>query len=118
MIYRSHIKKCYNNIKQHLKKTPLEYNKRLSNLYNCNVYLKREDLQHTRSFKLRGALNKINSLSDINKHHGIVCASAGNHAQGVVYAANIFDLQCDIFIPINTPSQKIKQIKHYSNDKT
>ena len=68
-----------------IKKTPLEFNKRLSEKYSCNVFLKREDLQEIRSFKIRGAYNKIMNLSEIQKRNGIVCASAENHAQGVAY---------------------------------
>ena len=96
-----------------IKKTPLEFNYRLSKLYNCNVYLKREDLQIVRSFKIRGAYNKISKIKNNNK---IVCASAGNHAQGVAYICNKLNKDCDIFIPNNTPYQKINKIKYFGND--
>lgn len=72
--------KATSNISKIIKKTPLELNERLSKKYNCEVYFKREDLQLSRSFKIRGALNKIISLTDTEKKNGIVCASAGNHA--------------------------------------
>ena len=96
-------------------KTPLEYNERLSLKYNCKIYLKREDKQLVRSFKIRGAFNKINSLSKDTKNNGIVCASAGNHAQGVAYICKKLGIKGDIFLPIKTPIQKINRIKFFSN---
>ena len=103
-----------NNI---IKKTPLQFNNRLSKKYNCNIFLKREDLQIIRSFKIRGAYNKINNLKKYEKERGIVCASAGNHAQGVAYVCNKLDINCNIYIPINSPIQKLKKIKYFSNNK-
>jgi len=100
---------------QIIKKTPLEYCSRLSKKYGCNVLLKREDTQIVRSFKIRGALNKIIK----NKQYNItsyVTASAGNHAQGVAFVCNKLDLNCNIFVPDNTPLQKISRIKHFSNN--
>ena len=76
------------DIYSYIKKTPIIKNKRLSKLYNCNVYLKREDLQVTRSFKIRGAINKITSINNNKLKNGIVTCSAGNHAQGVAYCCN------------------------------
>lgn len=96
-----------------IKNTPLELNKRLSDKYNCNIYFKREDQQIVRSFKIRGAYNKITKTKNL---HGIVCASAGNHAQGVAYTSKLMDIQCDIFIPNTTPLQKINRIKHFGGD--
>ena len=64
-----------------IRKTPWEFNKRLSSLKNASVFFKREDLQQIRSFKIRGAYNKISSLSEEKRGVGIICASAGNHAQ-------------------------------------
>ena len=110
------IQESYKLISPYIKNTPLEFNKRLSDKYNCNVYLKREDLQDVRSFKIRGALNKILSI-DLSNDQSVVCASAGNHAQGVAYTCNLLDTQCDIFVPENTPLQKIKKIKKFTNDK-
>ena len=107
------IRNVWNNIKNVIKTTPLEYNPRLSKQYNCNVYLKREDLQITRSFKLRGSFHKINNLSNNIKKNGLVCASAGNHAQGFAYSCNKLKLEGDIFLPITTPSQKINRIKYF-----
>jgi threonine dehydratase len=106
------IESVYNLISPYIKKTPIQYCERLSKLYNANIFFKREDLQLTRSFKIRGALNKIIN-SDIDKK--VVCASAGNHAQGVGYACDLLDIKGDIFIPNNTPLQKVKSIEKYNN---
>jgi threonine dehydratase len=97
---------------------PLEYSHRLSKQYNCNVWLKREDKQVVRSFKIRGACyNIINNLKDIiNNNKIIVCASAGNHAQGVVYICHKYNIKCIIFVPDCTPMQKIKKIKYHGGE--
>ena len=79
------------------KRTKLEYNERLSNIYNCNIYLKREDLQVVRSFKIRGAFNKISKLEIDQKKNGIVCVSAGNHAQGVANTSYKLKINCEIY---------------------
>ena len=99
---------AYKRIKDFINKTPLEYNLRLSEKYNCNIFLKREDLQITRSFKIRGALNKV--LKNKDKYKTFVCASAGNHAQGVAYSCNLLNLKSKIYIPEITPFQKINGI--------
>ena len=96
--------------------TPLELNKRLSKKYNCSIYIKREDKQDVRSFKIRGALNKILSLSYDDKLKGVVCASAGNHAQGVAQSCNILKIKGDIFIPEQTPMQKLERIKFFGGE--
>ena len=96
-------------------RTLLEYNERLSKKYNCNILFKREDQQLVRSFKIRGAFNKMNSLSLDKKKNGIVCASAGNHAQGVAYSCKTLNIKGDILIPKKTPIQKINRIKNFSN---
>tara|TARA_Y100000816_G_scaffold212055_1_gene157608 strand:- start:5977 stop:7257 length:1281 start_codon:yes stop_codon:yes gene_type:complete len=99
-------------IKNHIKNTPLLYNKRLSDEYGTNIYFKREDLQTVRSFKIRGALNKIiKTDSDI-----IVTASAGNHAQGVAYSCQILNKKGMIVIPNTTPKQKIDRINYFGKD--
>lgn len=110
------IEECFKHINSFCKQTPLEKHERLSEEYNCEIYLKREDQQLTRSFKIRGALNKISKLTDEEKSAGIVCASAGNHAQGVALAAKLFHVPCHIFLPKITPLQKIKQIEYYADD--
>lgn len=93
--------------------SPLQLNLNLSKKYKCNVYLKREDLQVVRSYKLRGAFNMMKSLSKADLDKGIVCASAGNHAQGVAYCCNRLNVQGVIFMPSITPRQKIEQTKMF-----
>ena len=102
----------FSNITKHIIKTPLQFNKRLSDKFNANIYLKREDLQITRSFKLRGALNAILN----QKSNNIVCASAGNHAQGVAYSCNLLGKHGTIFLTITTTKQKIQRIKYFGKD--
>ncbi|MDQ0215318.1 threonine dehydratase [Oikeobacillus pervagus] len=92
-------------------KTPLQKNELLSQRYGCNVYIKREDLQIVRSFKLRGAYHFIHSLSEEEREKGVVCASAGNHAQGVAYSCQHLGIQGKIFMPSTTPRQKVSQVK-------
>lgn len=93
--------------------TPLTENFNFSDEYEANIYLKREDLQIVRSYKIRGAYNKISSLSPEIMKNGVVCASAGNHAQGVAFACNKLQIHGRIFMPITTPSQKVKQVKMF-----
>ena len=90
------ILKTYNNNKNFIKNTLLEKNTRLSKKYGCNIYLKREDLQIVRSFKIRGAYNKINMLDLNEKKQGVVCASAGNHAQGVAYSCSELNIKSEM----------------------
>lgn len=92
-------------------KTPLEYSKRLSDKFEANIYLKREDLQLVRSYKLRGAYNKISQLSMKERKAGIVCASAGNHAQGVAFSCNKMNIFGYIYMPKNTPKQKVDRVR-------
>ncbi|OHP66094.1 MULTISPECIES: threonine ammonia-lyase IlvA, partial [unclassified Staphylococcus] len=98
-----------------VKETPLQFDLYLSQKYDCNVYLKREDLQWVRSFKLRGAYNAISVLTSEAKEKGITCASAGNHAQGVAYTAKALNLKAVIFMPVTTPLQKVKQVKFFGS---
>ena len=109
------IRLLYNINKSFIKKTPLKYNERLSKKYNCNLYLKREDLQKVRSFKIRGAYTKLVNLSKDDRKRGVVCASAGNHAQGVALSCNKLGIVADIFVPENTPLQKIRSIERFSD---
>lgn len=97
--------------------TPLEHNKRLSDLYDANISIKREDLQPVRSFKIRGAFNKISLLDAEAREKGVVCSSAGNHAQGVAYACSHHGIQGTIFMPIPTPQQKVSQVSMFGGDK-
>ncbi|MEH7293293.1 threonine ammonia-lyase IlvA, partial [Priestia megaterium] len=96
--------------------TPLQRNDVLSERYECNIYLKREDLQVVRSFKIRGAYNRIKKLSPEELENGIACASAGNHAQGVAYACRHLNIDGKIFMPSTTPRQKINQVKFLGKD--
>ncbi len=96
--------------------TPLFLNHTYSKEYNANVLLKREDLQQVRSYKIRGAYNKINSLSKQELSNGIVCASAGNHAQGVALACSKKKIYGTIFMPVPTPKQKVEQVKMFGGE--
>ncbi len=107
------IEQAASNLKNIVINTPLEYSERLSKKYSANVYLKREDLQRCRSFKVRGAYNRIFALSVEEQQKGIVCASAGNHAQGVAYSCAALELKGVIFMPISTPLQKIDRVRSF-----
>lgn len=98
-------------LKDVIEKTPLQKNKLLSERYGCNVYLKREDLQVVRSFKIRGAYHFIRSLPAEERERGVVCASAGNHAQGVAFSCQHLQIKGTIFMPTTTPRQKVSQVK-------
>lgn len=93
--------------------TPLQRNRNLSDKFEGNIYLKREDLQTVRSYKIRGAYNKIKSLSTEQLEKGIICASAGNHAQGVAYSCQMLGIDGLIYMPSTTPRQKVKQVKMF-----
>src|SRR5678816_4228437 len=97
-------------------KTPLQYNAHLSRRYHCNVYLKREDLQVVRSYKLRGAYNLMKSLPKEQLEKGVVCASAGNHAQGFAYSCNKLKVHGVVFMPVITPNQKINQTRMFGEN--
>ena len=99
-----------------LSPTPLIHNRTLSERYCTEVMLKREDLQVVRSYKIRGAYNKIRSLSAEQTARGIVCASAGNHAQGVAFSCNKLGIKGKIFMPVTTPKQKINQVKMFGGE--
>ena len=93
--------------------TPLEFNKRLSKDVNGSVYLKREDLQQVRSFKIRGAYNKISSLKKEEIKKGIICASAGNHAQGFAFSCQKLEIKGEVYMPATTPDQKVSQVRMF-----
>jgi threonine dehydratase len=103
-------------IKDVISPTPLQYNHLLSERYGCHVYLKREDMQSVRSFKIRGAYNRIKKLSSEEIENGIICASAGNHAQGVAYSCQLLNINGKIFMPSTTPKQKVNQVKFWGKD--
>lgn len=96
--------------------TPLTESIRLSKQFNCEVRLKREDLQRVRSYKIRGAFNKISSLSEEDRAKGIICASAGNHAQGVAFACFHLKIKGTIYMPSVTPKQKVEQTKLFGGE--
>lgn len=96
--------------------TPLQKNSNLSSKYGASVYLKREDLQLVRSYKLRGAYNLISSLSHEQRNQGVVCASAGNHAQGVAFSCAKLKINGVVFMPSTTPPQKINQVRMFGGD--
>ena len=103
-------------LKKVVTRTPLIYNQNLSKKYECNVFLKREDLQVVRSYKLRGAYNMMSSLPAGQLEKGVVCASAGNHAQGFAYSCKKLNVQGVVFMPVITPKQKITQTKMFGED--
>ncbi|WP_058303897.1 threonine ammonia-lyase IlvA [Gorillibacterium timonense] len=104
---------AHHMLKDVIKRTPLIRDSFLSGKYGCNVYLKREDLQVVRSFKIRGAYHRIRSLTAEEREKGIVCASAGNHAQGVAYSCQALGIQGKIFMPSTTPRQKVTQVNFF-----
>jgi threonine dehydratase len=93
--------------------TALSENRNLSDEFDATILLKREDLQVVRSYKIRGAYNKISTLSENDKKQGIVCASAGNHAQGVAFSCQLLQINGVIYMPKTTPKQKIKQVQGF-----
>lgn len=97
-------------------KTPLMHSFTFSKKFNAAIYLKREDLQQVRSYKIRGAYNKMSCLSDGEKEAGIVCASAGNHAQGVAFACANLGVKGTIYMPTTTPKQKVEQVEMFGGE--
>ncbi len=111
-----HFHKAALALKKIITKTPLQLNRNLSKKYQCNVYLKREDLQVVRSYKIRGAYNMMSSLPQEQLAKGVVCASAGNHAQGFAYSCKKLNAKGVVFMPVITPNQKINQTKMFGED--
>ena len=110
------IEKASGVLEEILTPTPFQRNNNLSDIYGAEVYLKREDLQMVRSYKIRGAYNKIRSIDPENMKNGIVCASAGNHAQGVAFSCSKLKIMGSIFMPVTTPKQKIEQVRMFGRD--
>ena len=110
------VEAAYQVLAPAVNKTPLQYDRYLSEKYDCQVYLKREDLQKVRSFKLRGAYYAIHQLPKSELAKGIVCASAGNHAQGVAFTCKEMDVKATIFMPTTTPNQKISQVEFFGGE--
>ena len=103
-------------LKKVVTKTPLQLNRNLSKKYQCNLFLKREDMQVVRSYKIRGAYNMMSSLPVEQLERGVVCASAGNHAQGFAYSCKKLKVKGVVFMPVITPNQKITQTKMFGED--
>lgn len=110
------INSAYEVLKPVVLKTPLQFHRKLSEKFDCEVYLKREDLQVVRSYKIRGAYNLIQSLSEEQRNRGVVCASAGNHAQGVAFSCKLLNIKGVIYMPAITPKQKINQVKMFGSN--
>jgi threonine dehydratase len=105
------------NISEVTLHTPLQHHFNLSEEFGADIFLKREDLQVVRSYKIRGAYNKISGLPESEMKKGIVCASAGNHAQGVAYACSRLNIEGKIYMPATTPRQKIRQVEMFGKNK-
>lgn len=107
------VKNAYEVLKSVVVHTPLQYSDYLSQKYHCKVYLKREDMQEVRSFKIRGAYYAISQKSTADRKRGVVCASAGNHAQGVAWTSSKMNIPATIFMPTTTPKQKVDQVQFF-----
>lgn len=107
------IEKAAERLQGVVQRTPLLSNLSFSEKYGANIQFKREDLQVVRSYKIRGAYNRISQLSSTQKENGVVCASAGNHAQGVAYSCRMLEVNATIFMPAPTPKQKVDQVKFF-----
>jgi threonine dehydratase len=110
------VKKAASLLRDVVLETPLQKNQYLSEKYEANIVFKREDLQGVRSYKIRGAYHKISSLTGEELEQGVVCASAGNHAQGVAFSCKAKKIKGVIFMPTTTPNQKIEQVKMFGGD--
>ncbi|MBR0598852.1 threonine ammonia-lyase [Sinanaerobacter chloroacetimidivorans] len=114
--HKEHILKAQESLNGVIKKTPLIYSDFYSKEYGCNVYIKPENFQITGSFKIRGAYNKINNLTEEESRNGIICSSAGNHAQGVAFSAQKKNLKSTIVMPNVTPLLKVDATKAYGSE--
>lgn len=112
------VEHAYEVLKDVVVRTPLQLDTILSERYNCKVYLKREDQQMVRSFKIRGAYYSVHSLTEEQRANGVVCASAGNHAQGVAYACKKLGIKGKIFMPTTTPRQKVSRVEFFGGEFT
>ena len=110
------IDKASQVLDESLEPTPFQRNANLSDIYEAEIYLKREDLQMVRSYKIRGAYNKIRTIDPELVTNGIVCASAGNHAQGVAFSCSKLKIMGSIFMPVTTPRQKIEQVRMFGKE--
>lgn len=115
-IHSLNIPAAAQRLREVVRQTPLQYSHSLSRRYQCHVYLKREDLQVVRSYKLRGAYNMISQLPEAQRSAGLVCASAGNHAQGFAWSCRQLQVHGVIFMPVITPRQKVTQVKMHGEN--
>lgn len=111
-----HIEAARHTLRNVAVRTPLQYNETLSQRFGAEIYLKREDLQPVRSYKIRGAYNRMAQLTAEEKQLGVVCASAGNHAQGVAFSASKLGVKAKIYMPRNTPKQKISKVAYFGGE--
>jgi threonine dehydratase len=111
------IEQASKNLEGVAKNTLLEKNFTLSEKYDCEVYLKREDLQQVRSYKIRGAYNKIFSLTKQERDKGVICASAGNHSQGFAFSCYKLGISGTVYMPSTTPKQKVEKVKMFGKEK-
>ena len=111
------ISRAANRLKNVVVRTPMERDEDLSKEYEAEILLKREDLQVVRSYKIRGAYNKIRGCSKKELENGVSCASGGNHAQGVAFASKKLGIHATIYMPLTTPSQKIERDVHKCEDR-
>lgn len=116
MIALSQCRSAAHTLSAVISPSPLNYNQRLSQRYGAHIWLKREDTLPVRSFKIRGAYNKMATMGRDMLNNGIVCASAGNHAQGVAYSCAKLQVNGTIFMPSTTPQQKISRVRHFGGD--
>lgn len=110
------IEKAQQRLKGVVAETPLMLNRNFSEKYKATILFKREDLQVVRSYKIRGAYNKISGLTKTEQERGVVCASAGNHAQGVAYSCQLLGVKATIFMPAPTPKQKVDQVRFFGRE--
>lgn len=115
-VTKEQIQAAHESLKGAVIHTPLQHDAYLSQKYQANIYLKREDLQKVRSFKLRGAYHAIQQRTAPELSRGVVCASAGNHAQGVAYTCHQREIPATIFMPTTTPQQKVSQVAFFGGD--
>lgn len=105
------ILKAKNVLSNVVETTPLKLNEHLSEEFGSKIYLKREDLQVVRSYKIRGAYNLMSQLSAAQKKQGVVCSSAGNHAQGFALSCSLLKIKGIVFMPVTTPKQKVSAVE-------
>lgn len=116
LVTKEDVLNAYKKLRSVVNQTPLQRDQYLSEKYKANIYLKREDLQVVRSFKLRGAYFAIDELEEAEMENGVICASAGNHAQGVAYTCKEKQIMATIYMPNTTPAQKIDQVRYFGGD--